>query len=263
MYDPKLFTSLTLPAIVQVSSQKFEVMEDDMSNLFIQIKQEIIQTEGIAVDDLQSFLCYSFLELCNEIEIVESLEELLTIITIYSSPLNLFYLKAVSVHFKLQNTIQLVQSYDETVLQFLKEVPIKNLYGLLLMQRLNRPLLKSETVKFILEGSAEEVTLYYIQQVLIDAFHTLVHHIILKMITSNGDEICLHAAFHLRGELLRLIQTNKESLRESGVLSVSIAGCVVICRDIRKEVNICLYDIPVHDIVLTLLFRHWRKRTRL
>ena len=236
-----------------------------MSNLFIQIKQEITQTMGIQVDELQSFLCYSFLELCNEIEIVESLEELFTIVTIYSSPLNLVYLKAVSVHFKLQNTIQLVQAYDEAVLQFLKEVPVKHLYGLSLMHRLNRPLLKSETMKFILEGSAEDITLYDIQQMLIDAFHTLVHHITLNMITTNGDEICLlcYAAFHLSGELMRLIQSNKENLRERGVLSVSIAGCVVICTDIRKEVNITVYDILIHDIVLPLLFRHWRKRIRL
>ena len=236
-----------------------------MCNLFIQIKQEITQTMGVAVDDLQSFLCYSFPELCNEIEIAESLEELLTIVTIYSSPLNLVYLKAVSVHFKLENTIQLVQAYNEAVLQFLKEVPVKHLYGLSLMHRLNRPLLKSETMKFILEGSAEDITLYDIQQMFLDAFHTLVHHITLNMITTNGDEISLlcYAAFHLSGELMRSFQSNKENLREKGVLRVSIAGCVVICRDIRKEVSITIYNIRIHDIILTLLFRHWKKRIRL
>ena len=204
----------------------------------MEIKKEITETEHNAVGDLQSFLSLSFPELSSEIDTVESLEEMLNIVNVYSSVVNIFFLRAIASHLKLQNAIQFVQAYDDDTKNcFLKEVKVKQLCGQMLTLEINRPLLKSETLQFILKCNIEKMTLYDMQQVLINAFHTMVHHIILKKLTIEGDKICLlcYAPFSLSGEFMRLIQSNENHLHERGVVSVDIGGCIY--RDIEKEVN--------------------------
>ena len=209
----------------------FEDKRRKLRNIFSQMKEEAKYTP---VDILQSFLAFTFPEICKEVETAKSLEDVLTIVNAHTSLLNIFHLKSVAIYLKLKNTIQSLQAYDDdTKRRFLKEVPIKQVYQETLIHELNRPLITSETVEFILKYSGEDMTLYDVQQVLVTSFHALVHRIILKKVAAVGNEISLlcYSPFRLSVELMRLIQSNKEELTEIGVLSVSAAGYMVITRE--------------------------------
>ena len=209
--------------------------------LFIEMKKEI-EKKHIPMDKLRSFLSFSFLELADQLEIAESIEELLTIISIHTSVLNVLHLKDIACHYGLQTVIQQLQVYDDSLEEMSSEMLVKELYEQTLMPNSNRPLLQSECVEFTLNSSVGEESLCYIQRMLTIAFRKTAHHIMVKMVSSNEDKVYLlcYAPVHLCGELMSLATKSKDELRKHSVVGVSIAGCVVISR---KEVSVILHCV--------------------
>ena len=217
---------------------KFEDQKRQFQQLFIEMKKEI-EKNRIPMDKLRSFLSFSFLELADQLETAESMEELLTIISIHTSVLNVLHLKDIACHYRLQTAIQLLQMYDDTLEEMSSEMLVKELYEQTLMPNSNRPLLQSECVEFTLNCSIGEESLCYIQQMLTIAFRKMAHHIMVKMVSANGDKVCLlcYAPLHLCGELMSLATKTRDELVKQCVVGVSIAGCVVISRE---EVSVIL-----------------------
>ena len=143
--------------------------------LFIEMKKEI-EKKDIPIDKLRSFLSFSFLELADQLETAESIEELLTIISIHTYVLNVLYLKDIACHYRLQTVIQQLQVYNVTLEEMGSEMLVKELYEQTLMPNSNRPLLQSECVEFTLDCSVGEESLYYIQRMLTIVFRGMAHH---------------------------------------------------------------------------------------
>ena len=205
------------------------------------MKKEI-EKKHIPIDKLRSFLSFSFLELADQLKTAESIEELLTIISIHTSVLNVVHLKDIACHYTLQTLIQQLQVYNDTLEEMGSEMLVKELYEQTLMPNSNRPLLQSECVKFTLICSIGEESLCYIQQMLTTAFRKMAHHIMVKMVSSNEDKVYVlcYAPLHLCGELMRLATKNEDELVKYCVVGVSIAGCVVISRE---EVSVIHYYV--------------------
>ena len=191
------------------------------------------------MDKLRSFLSFSFLELADQLETAESIEELLTIISIHTSVLNVLHLKDIACHYRLQTAIQQLQVYESTLEEMSSEMLVKELYEQTLMPNSNRPLLQSECVEFTLISSVEEESLCYIQRILTTAFRKMAHHIMVKTVSADEDKVYLlcYAPLHLCGELMSLATQNEDELVKYCVVGVSIAGCVVISRE---EVSVIL-----------------------
>ena len=217
---------------------KFEDQKREFLQLFIEMKKEI-EKKHIPMDKLRSFLSFSFLELADQLETAESMEELLTIMSIHTSVLNVLHLKDIACHYRLQTAIQLLQVYNDTLEEMGSEMLVKELYEQTLMPNSNRPLLQSECVEFTLNSNVGEESLCYIQQMLTIAFRKMAHHIMVKMVSANGDKVYLlcYAPLHLCGELMSLATKNEDELVKHRVVGVSIAGCVVISRE---EVSVIL-----------------------
>ena len=217
---------------------KFEDMKRELLQLFIEMKKEI-EKKHIPMDKLRCFLSFSFLELADQLETAESIEELLTIISIHTSVLNVLLLKDIACHFRLQTAIQLLQVYNVILEEMCTEMLVKELYEKTLMPTSNRPLLQSECVEFTLISSFGEEFLCYIQRMLTTAFRTIAHHIMVKMVSANEGKVYLlcYAPLHLCGELMSLATKHEHELVKYCVVGVSIAGCVVISRE---EVNVIL-----------------------
>ena len=226
-----------------VSLDKFEDKKREFLQLFIEMKKEV-EKKHIPMDKLRSFLSFSFLELADQLETAESIEELLTIISIHTSVLNVLHLKDIACHYRLQTVIQQLQVYDDTLedLQMGSEMLVKELYEQTLMPNSNRPLLQSECVEFTLNCNVGEESLCYIQRILTIAFRKMAHHIMVKMASANGDKVYLlcYAPLHLCGELMSLATKNEDELVKLCVVGVSIAGCVVISRE---EVSVIHYYV--------------------
>ena len=217
---------------------KFKDMKSELMQLFIEMKNEI-EKKHIPMDKLRSFLSFSFLELADQLETAESIEELLTIISIHTSVLNVLHLKDIACHYRLQTSIQQLQVYDVTLEEMSSEMLVKELFEQILMPNSNRPLLQSECVEFTLNSSIGEESLCYIQRMLTIAFHKIAHRIMVKTISANGDKVYLlcYAPLHLCGDLMSLATKNEDQLVKQCVMGVSIAGCVVISRE---EVSVIL-----------------------
>ena len=216
----------------------FRDQKRQFQQLFVEMKKEI-EKKHIPMDKLLSFLSFSFLELADQLETAESIEELLTIISIHTSVLNVLHVRDIACHYRLQAAIQQLQVYNVTLEEMSSEMLVKELYEQTLMPNSNRPLLQSECVEFTLNSSIGEESLCYIQRILTTAFHKMAHHIMVKTISANGDRVYLlcYAPVHLCGELMSLATKNEHELVEHCVVGVSIAGCVVISRE---EVSVIL-----------------------
>ena len=225
--------------IVSVAHEdKFEDKKRQFLQLFIEMKKEI-EKKHIPMDKLRSFLSFSFLDLTDQLETAESIEELLTIISIHTSVLNVLHLKDIACHYSLQTAIQQLQVYNDTLEEMSSEMLVKELYEQTLMPNSNRPLLQSECVEFTLNCSVGEESLCYVQRMLTIAFCRMAHHIMVKTISANGDKVYLlcYVPLHLCGELMSLATKNEDELVKHRVVGVSIAGCVVISRE---EVSVIL-----------------------
>ena len=238
MHDLVSFVYVCVCVVSLAHEDKFEDQKIQFLQLFIEMKKEIAK-KLIPMDKLRSFLSFSFLELADQLETAESIEELLTIMSIHTSVLNVLHLKDIACHYKLQPVIQQLQMYDDTLEEMSSEMLVKELYEQTLMPNSNRPLLQSECVAFTLNSSAVEESLCYIQQMLTIAFCKMAHHIMVKMVSANVDKVFLlcYAPFHLSGELMSLATKNEDELVKHCVVGVSIAGCVVISRE---EVSVIL-----------------------
>ena len=224
---------IIIACIVSLAHEdNFKDMKRELLQLCIQMKKEI-EKNCIPMDKLQSFLSFSFPELTDELETAESIEELLTIISIHTSVLNVLHLKNIACHYRLQTAIQLLQVYDDKLEEMSSKMLVKQLYEQTLMPNSNRPLLQSNCVKFTLNCNVGEESLCYIQQLLTIAFRTMAHHIMVKTVSTNEDKVYLlcYAPLHLCGELMSLAQKNEDDLVKNCMLGVSIAGCIVISKD--------------------------------
>ena len=214
------------------------------------------------LNDLKLFLSLSFPELAAELETAELIEEVLTIFSCHTSLINVFHMKAIADYCKLDTFTTHIQEYDDALDQFCKEVFLKELYGLIFVYKSCRFRLQSETIEFTLNSSIEDNSLYDIKQMLVCAFQVMVHHIMLQTVSINGDEISLFcfAPFYLSGELVRLVQNNKDELMKRGVLGANIAGLVVISRE---EVSVKLTVQCYSNITIcSHHYRHWKKKAR-
>ena len=192
---------------------KFEDKKREFLQLFIEMKKEI-EKNHIPMYKLRSFLSFSFLELADQLESAESIEELLTIISVHTSVLNVFHLKDIACHYSLQTVIELLQVYNITLEEMTNKMLVKELYEQTLMPNSNRPLLQSECVEFTLNCSIGEESLCCIKQILTIAFRKMAHHIMVKMISANEDKVHLlcYTPLHLCGELMSLATKKEDEL---------------------------------------------------
>ena len=104
----------------------FKDKKREFLQLFIEMKKEI-EKKHIPMDKLRSFLSFSFLELADQLETAESIEELLTIISIHTSVLNVLHLKDIACHYRLKTLIQLLEVYDDALEEMSSEMSVKEL----------------------------------------------------------------------------------------------------------------------------------------
>ena len=247
-------TSLHFPFVLYVCivslahEDKFINKKREFLQLFIEMKKEI-EKKQIPMNDLRFFLSSSFLELADQLETAESIEELLTTISIHTSVLNVLHLKDVACHYRLQTVIQQLQVYNDTLDKMSTKMLVKDSYEQTLMPNSNRPLLRSECVEFTLDCSIGEESLSYIQRMLTIAFCKMAHYIMVKSVLANEDKVRLlcYAPLRLCGEFRSLVTKNEDELVKHYVVGVSIAGCVVISRE---EVSVALNYVSHGQMIL-------------
>ena len=180
-----------------------------------------------------------YLELRCEVVASKSLIEVLHIVRDYTSLCNISYLEEIAEHFKLKEASNLIKTYNESIETFCKEIPVKHAYGQIFMEHFTKHLLKSQTVRFVLEWEADKKTLSDIQSVLRKAFHEHLSQVKIKVITDGSSIIVIcYAPLHLHELLTQLVKQNEEELLEEDVISITIGGCVVLKRDMEKEVSV-------------------------
>ena len=150
-----------------------------LCTLFIDIKN-LLDSKNIPLDDVKEYLSF-YPELRCEVATSKSLIEVLNIVRDHTSLCNVAYLEEIAEHFKLKEASNLIKTYNESIETFCKEIPVKHAYGQIFMEHFTKHLLKSRTVRFVLEWEADKKTLSDIQSVLRKAFHEHISQVKILM----------------------------------------------------------------------------------
>ena len=202
---------------------------------------QLLRKQKVSLDDLKWFLSFSYPECSVEVENSKSIGKVLEVIRAYTSLDNIHRLEAIVKRFNLKGGKALIQSYNESIEQFCKDIPIHHAYGQSLMDCFENHLLKSETIVFVLQWDKEDKVLHDVRGLFIKAFDRLADYIEMNVVfQGNSIIIVCYAPSHLHGVLICLVQDNEEDLIKEKIISVSIGGCLILKREETAKVRMSL-----------------------
>ena len=229
--------------ISECYQSQFEEKREELHILITNVIQ-ILKDYIISLEGLTYFLSLRP-EFRDDARAAKSIEEAMIVVSDYTSLINTTHLQAVAKTFKLQEAIDLIKTFDDSIEAFCKRIPNEHFYGQDFMKHSRKNLLKSEQVKFVLEWEGDKTTLSDIQSLLRKAFHENARHVMVKVVNEGNSIIVIcYAPLHLHEELIRLVKDNEEDLRKEGVLSVTIGGFVIIKRETDDKVR----DFSAHGV---------------
>ena len=210
-------------------------MRGELSILICSVKK-IIEAEAIDLNSLKFFLIL-IPEFQGKVEAAKSIEDAMIVVCNYTSLINTSYLQAVAKNFNLQDAIDLIKKFDDSIGEFCKTILAEHIYGQDFMYS-RKHLYKSEEVEFILEWKGDETTLSDIRNLLEKAFYDKAIHVIVKVVNpSNSMIVTCYAPPHLHEELMIVVKHNEVYLRKMNVLSITIGGEIVLKREMKDQVR--------------------------
>ena len=222
--------------ISEYYQSQFEEKREELHILITNIIQ-ILKDNVISLEDLKYFLSLRS-EFRDDARAAKSIEDAMIVVSDHTSVINTKHLQAVAKKFKLQEAIELIKTFDDSIEVFCRMIQTQHIYGQDFMKHSHKNLLKSEQVKFVLEWEGDETTLSDIQSLLRKAFHDNARHVMVKVVNEGNSIIVIcYAPLHLHEELIRLVKDNEEDLRDEKVLSVTIGGFVTIKRETEDKVR--------------------------
>ena len=239
MYSLPTIQSNDCPQSYIISEYYQSQFEEKRKELHILITKmiKILKDNTISLEGLKYFLSLRP-EFRDAARAAKSIEEAMIVVSDHTSLINTKHLQAVAENFELQEAINLIKIFDDSIEAFCKKIPTEHSYGQDFMKHSRKNLRKSEKVEFILEWEGDNTTLSDIQSLLRKAFHYEAKHVIVKVVNEGNSIIVIcYAPPHLHEELIRLVKDNKEDLRNEKVLSVTIGGFVVIKRKTEDQVR--------------------------
>ena len=223
--------------ISEYYQSQFEEKREELHILITNVIQ-ILKDNVISFEGLKYFLSLRP-EFRDDARAAKSIEDAIIVVSDRTSLINTKHLQAVAKKFKLQEAIDLINTFDDSIEAFCKTIQTQHIYGQDFMKHSRKHLLKSEQVKFVLEWEGDKTTLSDIQSLLRKAFHDNARHVMVKVVNEGNSIIVIcYAPLHLHEELIRLVKDNEEDLRNEKVLSVTIGGFVIIKRETEDKVRV-------------------------
>ena len=242
MYSLPTIQSDDYPESYVISEYYQSQFEEKRKELHILITKmiKILKDNAISLEGLKYFLSLRP-EFRDDARAAKSMEEAMIVVSDHTSLINTKHLQAVAENFELQDAINLIKIFDDSIEAFCKRIPTEHSYGQDFMKHSRKNLLKPEKVKFILEWEGDKTTLSDIQSLLRKAFHYEAKHVIVKVVNEGNSIIVIcYAPHHLHEELKRLVTSNEGDLRKMRVLSVTIGGFEILKRDkVRRLPHPC------------------------
>ena len=233
MYSLPTIQSNDYPESYVISEYCQSQFEEKREELHILITNviNILKDNTISLEDIKYFLSLRP-EFRDNARAAKSIEEAMIVISDHTSLINTKHLQAVAKKFKLQEAIDLIKTFDDSIEAFCEMIPTEHLYGQDFMEQSRKTLLKPEKVEFVLEWEGDNTTLSDIRGLLRKAFHKKAKHVIVKLINEGNSIIVIcYAPRHLHEELKGLVTSNEGDLRKMKVLSVTIGGFEILKRD--------------------------------
>ena len=216
--------------------------------LFGEVMQ-LLRKQEVSLDDLKCFLNFSYPEYSVEVENSKSVGKVLEVVRAYTSLDNIHRLEAVVTYFKLEGGKALIQSYNESIEQFCKDISIHHAYGQSLMDCFEKHLLKSETIVFVLQWDKEDKVLHDVRGLFIKAFGRLADDIEVNVVfQGNSIVVVCYAPSHLHGVLINLVQDKEEDLIQEKIISVSFGRCLILKREENRKVSILLVSRDHYNV---------------
>ena len=221
---------------------------------------KILKNKPVSFDDLKYFLSL-YPELRKYVETAESVNDAMRVVCDHTSLTNTKLLEAVAKEFNLQDAIDLINKFNNSIDEFCQTIQTQHIYGQDFMEHSHKNLLQSdlEEIKFVLEWDGDETTLSDIQSLLRKAFCSEARHVMVKVVNKwNSIIVICYAPLHVHEELTRLVKDNEEDLRKEKVLSVTIGGFIVLEIKTGYKVRLSIYkslkycEITIIDDIIIL-----------
>ena len=249
-----LYTVYTFVVQYDVSrsyEEEFMHRRSELGMLFSNV-MELLKAKKTSLDDLKSYLSFSYPECSVEVENAKSVSKVLEVVRAYTSLDNIHRLEAIVIHCQLEGGNVLIKQYKESIEQFCKDIPIRHAYGQSLMDRFEKHLLKSETIVFVLQWDNEDKVLHDVRGLFPKAFGRLADDIEVNVVfKSDSIHVVCYAPSHLHGVLTGLVQDNEVDLMKEKIISITIGGCLILQRE-KEKVSMIFSAFKIHFIITIL-----------
>ena len=170
--------------ISQYYQSQFEEKREELHILITNVIQ-ILKDNTIPLEDIKYFLSLRS-EFRDDARAAKSIEEAMLVVSDHTTLINTKHLQAVAKRFKLQEAIDLIKTFDDSIEAFCKMIPIKHSYGKDFMKHSRKNLLKPEKVEFVLEWEGHMMTRSDVQVLLRKAFYDKARHVMVKVVNEGN-----------------------------------------------------------------------------
>ena len=245
-------SDVSSPTIVPVSptfESKFDEMMFRYSAMTLKAQKIIKNKCDISkLSDMKGFLGNSSLFSVHDLQMCDSIEAFLKLVINKCSVLNVSCLKYFFGEFEIAEGSSEIESYLKDLDSFCKDLRNKLI--------LNRPFftgqqLRCETITFVLQWDPKDTPIDHIRKLLYKAFEDLSDKVHVKL-EEEGNSIIVtcYAPHAVMGLLVMKAQKNLDSLKEEGVISLSIGYCTLLNHKTSYEVSYEIADL--HSLFFSL-----------
>ena len=204
---------------------------------FIEAVAPLIEKAIPSMTNLKTYLRRCFRELKPQLNAAESFDEVMDVIEERCTIINISCVEAVIDHYNIEEAKPYIVTYKVTVDKFCEDVKLS------LCEKENitigqSPLLKCETIEFVLEWELEDYVLKQIRGVLTKAFEDMAKHVQVRVIRKgNSIVVTCYAPRNLMDFLQLNAVKNLDLLKSIGVIKLTAGYCTIWNACKRHEVK--------------------------
>ena len=211
----------------------FDLLRKDFGKLFF-IAYKCLTSNAVSFETLQLKLKLAYPELIPALQSTSTLQDVLCVVRLNCSLINCSYLEAVSEYCDLDEVDKAIKSYYQTMEHFCEHTLSNHKYVVSFLEDHSKHLLGCERITFRLKWETDKRTLFDIRALLEKTFKGVSQYIYIVTIGEGSVQVVCYAPQHLLGVLVKMAREKEKTLREAGLVSLSIGYCVLMDEEADK-----------------------------
>lgn len=201
--------------------------------------REAINARPPPLDEIKQFLENAYSYISSQIADSNSIDEILNVLRDHCTFIDIACLEGIVERFKLKEAETHIYAYNELTESFCKETKAFECLGESVKVTKNPPLLRCDTAVFIFNWDPRHCTLEYIKDLLDDSLEGIVQiHLIAKTNSNFSTNVTCFFPHTLATLLFAKAYETLETVKEKGLLKLTISDCVIYDKKEKDEVRV-------------------------